>query len=229
MPKGQGKPLSVEHRAKISKALRGRRLSPERCREMSESTRRQMQSAEARKRISDALRGKRNALGAVRTAEERALLSKMMLGRKNALGCRHSDQARTACSERALARFASNERFHVKGYFESAKAGGPIPYRSVSVELRIMEILEASDNVLSWEYEYAIRYRTEHGIRHTVPDFLVRCRDGRWICIEGKGKHLVEKYLASEKYAITTAWCEAHGYEFMLVTEKDLKDGWGVR
>lgn len=246
-----GKSPSAETRAKISKAMKGRIMSIETRRRMSISAKNISQEArdnksragknkpppsdETRKKMAEAQRGKVQSQETIdkrrvsRAGYSHSEETKLKIG-KGQEGKVYSEEAKTKISEKAIERVLSGKDFHIKGYFNSLKAGRQVGYRSISVELRLMQLLENCGWVVSWQFEKtSIKYETADGYyRRTVPDFLVNCLDGSRLCIEGKGNWLVEKYLTSEKYQATIDWCDENGYTFILVTDFGLDKGWKV-
>ena len=220
------KNVSAETRKKLSDAVHN--ISDETRRRKSEANKGRIVSEETRKKLSSRVVSDETRLKMSRTRKGRPLKEetkrKMSLSRKGRIT---SKETKSLLSDKACKRLTSGEPFQIKGQFFSIKADGYVGYRSKSIELLIMQVLEASNNVLSWEYEYcAIEYETDEGIRYTVPDFLVCCLDGSVICIEGKGDHLMSGYLGGGKYTATLRWCSENKYQFQLVTESDLESGW---
>jgi len=246
-----GKSPSEETRAKLSKALKGRPKSEETKRRMSVADRNLSQQAhdnksraaknhppvsdETKRKMSDAQIGKIQSKETInkrrisRAGYKHSEETKRKIG-EGQIGKVYSEEARTKLSKAATERVLSGKDYRVKGHFNSLKAGKSVGYRSISVELRIMEILECSGYVKSWKFESAyIKYVDSDGYFHrTIPDFLVECVDGSRLCIEGKGDWLVDNYLASEKYPATVEWCEENNYTFILVTNKGLEKGWKI-
>ena len=82
---GQGGTLSVETRQKISKTLKGRKLSPEHIRKSAEGNKGKKRSPETRRKISEALKGNK---GKKRSPETRRKISEANKGRKHSLETR---------------------------------------------------------------------------------------------------------------------------------------------
>lgn len=221
----KGRPKSVETRRRMSIARKGRKI-PNKGHKISNETRKNMAKAQTGKiQSQETINKRRISRAGYKHSEE----TKRKIG-EGQIGKVYSEEARTKLSKAATERVLSGKDYRVKGHFNSLKAGKSVGYRSISVELRIMEILECSGYVKSWKFESTyIKYVDSDGYSHrTIPDFLVECVDGSRLCIEGKGDWLVEGYLASEKYPATVEWCEENNYTFILVTNKGLEKGWKI-
>ena len=206
------KHLSAETRKKLA-VNKGRKFSDEVRHKISEA--KKNPSAETRRKLSESKKGK------LHTEATKLLMSEIKKGK------RQTKEAKEKISASNIRRILSGDVFKEKGRFYSVKADGYVGYKSESVELRIMQVLETSDQVVSWRYESrVITYMSSEGTRRTIPDFLVFCRDGSVVCIEGKGDFLVARYLGSGKYTATVRWCGENGYTFRLITSSDLKKGW---
>jgi hypothetical protein len=119
-----------------------------------------------------------------------------------------------------------------------------IVYRSMW-ERKMMVRFDRDPNILEWSSEeYVVPYKTNRWRRY-FPDFVVstRQKDGslKTIMIEIKPykqtiippkpkkrtrKYLREHYiyrLNSAKWTAAKAYCEAKGWEFQIITEKDVK------
>jgi len=213
----KGKKLSDEHRRKISESQIGRKPTEETRRKLSEAASRQVITEESKRKNSEAHKGK------YPSAETRQKLSESQIGRIRLA------ESKNKMSETSTLNRLGGHGYMIKGYFNSLKTGGLVAYRSKSVELRIMQILETTGYIKHWKYEpVSIEFPTVDGPRHTVPDFFAYTLDGVALCIEGKAIFLVEDYLASQKYEATVKWCEENNYTYILVTDIGLEKGWRV-
>lgn len=110
-----GRPLSLEHRAKLSAALVGRKLPAETIEKLSAAKRGKAQSAATREKLSIANTGKTMSAETrerMRAAQQKRQLTKPTFGRK------WSDAERLAASERMMA----NNQFRGKPRSEETKA-----------------------------------------------------------------------------------------------------------
>ena len=130
---------------------------------------------------------------------------------------------REATSRSNTKRNLLGKDFNVKGYYDAQKCTqGKVAYRSVSIELKLMQQFDSDPNVLSWQSPLTVKYQKKDGTTlHTLPDFLVHFLDGTEKVIEGKGPHLVSQYLQSEKYLAVRQWCSANQIGYQLVTTKN--------
>lgn len=233
-----GRPLSEATKEKIRQSKLGKKLSPETCAKMSEAHKGKtnphgptfsgrQHSAETKAKMSQSLKGHavsedtRAKMSAARTrvAKSAETRHRMSLHRQDA---EHpANKARSEGTSRSNAeRSLEGADFHVKGHHVSCKATrSPVAYRSVSIELRLMEQLDADPTVIQWESPVVVPFHDSKGVlRYTLPDFLVTYEDGSQRVIEGKGPHLLSRYLKSEKFQAVRAWCALHGFRFWVVT-----------
>jgi hypothetical protein len=113
--------------------------------------------------------------------------------------------------------------FLVKGYHTSPKTpSSPTPYRSKTIELRLMRIFDADDSIKAWESPFVVQYRDAHNTaRHALPDFLITLTTGKRKLVEGKSPYLLESYLNSEKFAAVRQWCLDNRVEFEILSTKN--------
>lgn len=233
-----GRPLSEATKEKIRQAKLGKKLSPETRAKMSEAHKGktnphgptfsgQKHTAETRALISQSLTGrvvsedtktKMSAAraGVAKSAETRHRMSLHRQDTDHPANKARSEGISKSNAERSL----EGADFHVKGHHVSCKAThSPVAYRSVSIELRLMEQLDADPTVVQWESPVVVPFRDSRGVlRYTLPDFLVTYEDGSQRVIEGKGPHLMPRYLKSEKFQAVRTWCAQHGLRFWVVT-----------
>ena len=229
-----GRKASPETKAKLSAARKGKIKGPNPW--LSEANRNRVWTAEDRGRVSARSKGK------PASPETKA---KMSTVRKGVLKSEETKQRmsdswkdldspanvsrREATSRCNVRRNLSGQDFNVKGYHDSPKSKDtPVAYRSVGIELRLMVEFDADPKVVSWESPLTIRYTNSKGVhKHTLPDFLLTFVDGTKHVIEGKGPHLLDKYLAGEKFVAVREWCLSEGVAFSVVTsERDHSLRW---
>lgn len=137
-----------------------------------------------------------------------------------------------------------NSKFK-QGYFENAKKyTGPLPiiYRS-SYEFRFIQKLELNPNVEKWSSEniqipYFLMERQPNGkfkqVKHTYNvDYTVWLKNGSKYVIEVKPLAFVPlnesqikrnpvMYKNYMKWKYATEWCKQNGFQFKVVTEREL-------
>ena len=99
-----------------------------------------------------------------------------------------------------------------------------ITYRSLW-ERRFMLYCDRSDQIFKWSSEELhIPYIApkDNCWHNYYPDFMVNTSDGRIILVEIK-PHYQKKYKVNKaKWAAAEEYCTKHGYEFKVMTEKEL-------
>lgn len=207
------KNLTEEQRERIRAANR-RRI-------WSETSKQKLRDANKGKRASEETKTKmsRTRKGVSKTLETRQKMS--ATGRQYDLEC--NKRRREATSRNNTLRNVLGKDFNVKGYYIAKKcAKGKVPYRSASIELRLMEQFDADPLVVSWESPLIIRYHGTDGTTfHALPDFLIWYSDGTKMVIEGKGPHLIGRYLNGDKYRAVKEWCSQNNIGYRLVTSKN--------
>jgi len=101
-----------------------------------------------------------------------------------------------------------------------------IHYRSMW-ERRFMLYCDRSPNILEWSSEEIhIPYVLDDKHRNYYPDFLVRVKqkDDKEVTfmIEIKPSYQRNWSINKSKWAYARAYCKEHGYEFKVLTEKEL-------
>jgi hypothetical protein len=211
----QGKIPDAETRARMSAAQKRRAHVgvPH-----SDETKHKIASLRAGTSASEETRAKMSARrkGVAKSEETRRRMSAVQQDRTLPANRRRSEATSKRNVDRAL---AGHEDWLVKGYHPSSKTPrSPTPYRSKSIELRLMIAFDADNSVRAWESPFVVRYESSTGLkRHALPDFLVVFTDGRRKVVEGKSPHLLEKYLQSEKFIAVRQWCRTNGVEFDVV------------
>ncbi len=104
------------------------------------------------------------------------------------------------------------------GHYTARKGSDPggahrIGYRS-PLELRVMQVIDASPDVDVWEYETLDVPYLE---TVTKPDFVVQMVDGTGRLVEAKGRAWMDASVG--KIEAARAWCDQHGALYFLVTE----------
>lgn len=115
-------------------------------------------------------------------------------------------------------------------------------YRS-SWEIKVMRRFDRDPSVESWSSEEVVipyRDKSTGRLRRYFPDFAMKRVDGKKFLIEVKPERETvppvktgksEKRFISEcltyaknasKWQSARKWCEDHGYEFVIITEKNL-------
>lgn len=113
-------------------------------------------------------------------------------------------------------------RNNLRGWHSSPKSG-EVYYRS-SYESRAYEILDADDDVVSYQYEpVSIPYLSIDGsTKNYYPDLMVQYRGGRSILVEIKPRDLVNTEVNQAKADAAIAWCDERNIEFTIWTEQQL-------
>ena len=99
-----------------------------------------------------------------------------------------------------------------------------ITYRSMW-ERRFMLYCDRSPNILRWSSEemHIPYYFEEDGKWHNYyPDFVVDTLDGRTIVVEIKPHYQRGHKKNKAKWKTAREYCKEHGYEFKVMTEKEL-------
>ena len=100
--------------------------------------------------------------------------------------------------------------------------GGTFKTRS-SYETRYMQQLEDDPKVIKFIYEpFSLEYEHDDILKHYTPDFLVLRRD-RVELIEVKPSRMVTMGRNPAKFRTARRYCIESGYDFVVVTEVELK------
>lgn len=101
-----------------------------------------------------------------------------------------------------------------KGQYSSPKTGETYNFRS-SWEKQYMEILDADQQVTTWDYEFqVIKYDLDGKVRRYLPDFLVHCVDGSKKLVEVKPPTLRDTAMNEAKRASALKYCEKNGIRY---------------
>lgn len=91
-----------------------------------------------------------------------------------------------------------------------------------------MQWLDANPNVSAFLYEkLAIPYLSNKRtgkVRNYLPDLLVTFVSGDRQLIEIKPKSKLNQVKVKKKTAAAKAWCKKNDVEFVIITEKELKE-----
>lgn len=113
-----------------------------------------------------------------------------------------------------------------RGSHESLKCHGVAQYRS-GWELAYMKYMDSSDLVSEYHYEpFVIQYLSNvrsKKVRKYYPDFLVKFADGTTKLVEIKPKKRLTNARVQKKAKAASDWCEERGYEYVILTEIELK------
>jgi hypothetical protein len=101
----------------------------------------------------------------------------------------------------------------------STKQEGDKKFVRSSYEVKFVEYMEGSSEVVSFKYEpIAIKYRN----KHTVPDFLVTLVTGERVLVEVKAAWFVRR--CKKKMQAAEYWANANGMRYIVLTEHELFD-----
>lgn len=162
--------------------------------------------------------------------ETKAILREKNSGERNSFfGKRHTEETkqkmRDARSRLILAGKMNWRLFgHKSGTHESPKAGKSVHFRS-SWEEVMMQYLDTSLSVLTWEYEpVRIPYRYD-GQRWYVPDFLVTFQDRRKELWEVKPREFIGAEKTLRKTEAARAWCAENGVsQYRIISGDELRE-----
>ena len=102
-------------------------------------------------------------------------------------------------------------------------------YRS-SWELEFMKFCENNPNIVKWSTEsVSIPYVSpkDNQIHRYFPDFFIETQDGKKFIIEIKPFNQRNNPINQNKWIAAKEWGKEHGFEFLVLTEKELKS-WGI-
>jgi hypothetical protein len=121
-------------------------------------------------------------------------------------------------------RKVSNRGGNVIGHFPSIKMKRMIAFESL-MELDYLYLLDYEQDI-EWfeEQPVAIEYERDGKKLHYTPDFhIVRAK--RDVLVECKPWVFVDKDENKHKFEVAQAWCASRGWEFRVVTDKHIRDG----
>ena len=121
-------------------------------------------------------------------------------------------------------RKVSNHGGNVIGRFPSTKMGRMIVFELL-LERDFIYLIEY-DLGVEWfeEQPLSIAYWHEFKQLHYTPDFHLLER-GRHVLVECKPERFVETEENRRKFAMTQAWCADRSWEFHIITEQQVRNG----
>ena len=99
------------------------------------------------------------------------------------------------------------------------------PFMRSSWERKFAVWCDTNPDVIRWSTEYTnIKYwdTQQNKERRYFPDFFVEFKDGRKIVVEIKPSNQLKVINNQDKWIAAKEFCEYHGYEFVVMTEKEL-------
>jgi hypothetical protein len=193
---------------------------------------------EVREKIRLARLGNRFGLGHTVTESQKEASRQRMLGDRNPMrnpivlekvrGDKHPCKRPEVRAKKSstMSRLILEGKFHPErqgrgGYFDSAKNGKRLHYRS-SYELLAYKLLEQLSEVVSFVPEpFSIPYFREDGSPHRyIPDILVTYRSGKQELVEVVAEWQLE--VKESRFEAGRRWCTEHGMTFVVWTEREL-------
>lgn len=125
-------------------------------------------------------------------------------------------------------RKVSNRGGNVIGRFPSTKMGRMIAFESL-LERDFIYLLDFDPSV-EWFEEQPLRieYLHETKLLHYTPDFRLLER-GQYVLVECKPERFAETEENSRKFAVARAWCAEQGWEFRVVTDQQVRNGFRLQ
>lgn len=125
---------------------------------------------------------------------------------------------------RRVANFGRN----VIGHFPSLKMGQMVPFESL-LEQDYLYWLDYTPDVEWFEAQpLQIEYQHEGRTYHYTPDFhLVQA--GRQVLVECKPDRFTDQAANRRKFKAAGDWCRSQDWEFRLVTDQQLRTGFGLQ
>lgn len=107
-----------------------------------------------------------------------------------------------------------------EGYLTSTKNGGKQMHYRSGMECDVYECLEAMPEVISYSVEpFKVQYTFEGNMHEYNPDLSIVFADGHTEIWEIKPSNQTHLPKNSAKWAACNQYCEARGYNFMVLTE----------
>jgi TnsA endonuclease N terminal len=107
-----------------------------------------------------------------------------------------------------------------EGYLISTKNGGKEMHYRSGMECDVYECLEAMQEVVSYSVEpFKVQYTFEGNIHEYNPDLSILFDDGHIEIWEIKPSNQTHLPKNSAKWAACNQYCQARGYNFMVLTE----------
>jgi hypothetical protein len=122
-------------------------------------------------------------------------------------------------------RKVSNHGKNIIGYFPSIKMGRMVAFES-TIERDLIYDLDFSPHVVAFhEQPLEIHYWKNRKRRKYIPDFQVHFISGNCSLMECKPLALVNSEENKEKFEIAQVWASDQGWEFEVVTDASLREG----
>jgi hypothetical protein len=206
---------SPEIRAKLSNAGKGRQIT--------EATRAKLCKAQQNRINKPATATTKQKMSLARKGVPKSEETKQRMRLARAKQSPEAKRARReGTSKSNMLRQLSRSDFNVKGYYIAQKSiPSRVPFRSVHLELQIMKSLDSDPTVEAWNSPLVVSYSSDDGAKMwALPDFYVVYTNGQKKVIEGKGSHLLSKYIEGPKFQAVKAWCLQNGASFDIVVLK---------
>jgi hypothetical protein len=125
-------------------------------------------------------------------------------------------------------RKVSNHGGNVIGRFPSAKMGRMIAFESL-LERDFIYLIEYDPSV-EWfeEQPLSIEYSHEARQLHYTPDFHLLELE-RHVLVECKPERFVKTEENRRKFAVTQEWCADRSWEFRIITEQQVRNGFRLQ
>ena len=125
-------------------------------------------------------------------------------------------------------RKVSNRGGNAIGRFPSTKMGRMIAFESL-LERDFVYLLDYDADV-EWfeEQPLSIEYEHETKLLHYTPDFHLFGR-GQHVLVECKPERFVETEENLRKFAVAQEWCKKQGWEFRVVTDQQVRNGFRLQ
>jgi hypothetical protein len=118
----------------------------------------------------------------------------------------------------------SNRGGNTIGWFASFKMQKSVAYESL-LECDYLWLLDFAEDVVGFEEQpLTIPYVYAGKSHRYTPDFRVR-QANQDVLVECKPQALVETDDNRRKFAAAHAWCAAQGYQFQVLTEREIRAG----
>ncbi len=104
-------------------------------------------------------------------------------------------------------------------YPNPKKSAYSIEYYDSEQELKFMEFLENSEDVVKWTKNHGIRipyFNLDGKLAHYTPDFLIEYKNGEQEIVEIKGKHLISNPITKSKIQAAMEWCKKRGIKYTV-------------
>jgi hypothetical protein len=125
-------------------------------------------------------------------------------------------------------RKVSNHRGSAVGRFPSMKMQRMIAFESL-IERDFIYLLDY-DPFVTWFEEQPVRIEYEYAEKqlHYTPDFLL-VEQKQQVLVECKPEKFVDTEENRRKFAVARQWCQGKGWQFRIVTEKEIRSGYRLQ